>query len=276
MIRDETCRSKICLLSQKKKCKEEKTELPDCLIQKTANHCTREGVNYSLQCLDCALEGVAAVYWGESGLSACQRHQVHKDMVDRGDVASPMVIHSMERHGGARPNYLSLISCIEDKPLYRAICESVQISEMEDGPNKLNRCNEWGAPRVPVLTARGGDQDGPRVQQTANPRPDWTRDVMEKIQRGTVKRIKYWTKDCMDPDDQDPQDPTELPAPQKRPRVDSLSVDLRQEVGENRGGEENDSPGQETETGGPSDPPTSSREDMDPGPARTGVQVHVH
>ena len=54
--------------------------------------------------------------------------------------------------------------------MYRAIRESVQISGVEDGPNKLNRCNEWGAPRVPVLIARGGDDpQGPQQKTVSNP-----------------------------------------------------------------------------------------------------------
>ena len=38
----ETCKSKIWLQTQNKACKKDNTEMPQCLIQKTANHCTRE------------------------------------------------------------------------------------------------------------------------------------------------------------------------------------------------------------------------------------------
>ena len=190
-----TCASKRWVQEQKKACKRDGTELPKVLRTKTANHCRREGVNYSLQCLDCALEGVDATYWGESGLSARQRHQTHKEQVERGDVANPMVLHSVEVHGGLRPNYLAMIDTIEDRPLYRAVRESVQISGVAPGPTRLNRCQDWGAPRVPILSARGGDETLAPLAPGTNPRPDWTQKVMVQIELGTCKRIKYWTKE---------------------------------------------------------------------------------
>ena len=143
-------------------------------------------------------------------------------MVDRGDVSSPLVLHSIEQHGGRRPNYLSLISHIEDKPLYRAIRESVRISSMAEGPGKLNRCNEWGAPRVPVLTARGGDGELHNQQKitVSNPRPAWTKAITEGIERGTCKRIRYWTGQDNDVEDlatsQDPQGPTTTKVPSRK------------------------------------------------------------
>ena len=141
----------------------------------------REGVNYSLQCLDCALEGVDATYWGESGLSARQRHRNHSDQVDRGDVNNPMLLHSISVHGGKRPNYLSLIDTIEPRPLYRAIRESVQISSVDPGPLRLNRCQEWEAPRIPILTATGGDGPPQRTRPDVNLRPEWTLRVQQQI-----------------------------------------------------------------------------------------------
>ena len=230
----DTCRSKRWLQEQRKACKRDKTELPEVLIQKTANHCTREGVNYSLQCLDCALEGVAAIYWGESGLSARQRHQVHRDQVDRGDVTSPMVVHSIEMHGGRRPNYLAMISQIEARPLYRAARESIQISEMPENPAKLNRCQEWGAPRVPILTAVGGDGDPHDHFTKGNPRPEWTQRTLKLISTGACKRIRYWDGKDHDkihnegvqvPEQQPPQPHGPTLNPQKKIRLD-LDPDL--------------------------------------------------
>ena len=229
-----TCEGKRWLQEQKKACRRDNTKLPDVLIQKTANQCRREGVNYSLQCLDCALEGVAATYWGESGLSARQRHQQHRDLVEKGDVTSPMVLHSVEMHGGRKPRYLSLIHTIESRPLYRAVRESVQISSMPMGPTRLNRCQEWGAPRVPVLTATGGD-DPTSPCRTANPRPLWTQQILEQIENGSCKRVKYWTEHT---EDQDPsegsQDP---PRPSKRRRQGPNPQDL-DNTGEQRPGDD--------------------------------------
>ena len=176
----DTCRSKVWLQEQKKACRKDNTELPAVLLQKTAYQCTREGVNYSLQCLDCALEG--------------------------------------------------------------EVRESVQISEMPEGLTRLNRCQEWGAPRVPVLSAQGGD--GPEVVlPSKNPRPEWTQRILSEIADGGCKILRYWTESEDDsvnndvgnklgPDHDDDVDvdtnevgsnPEEQPAPRKRRRVQVLN-----------------------------------------------------
>ena len=132
-----TCSSRRWLREEQKSAKKEGRKLPDCLIVKSSHQCRREGLNYSLQCLDCALEGVRSVYWGESGRSARLRHQEHAAGVDRGDVANPLVLHSVECHGGSKPHFLALVNTIESRPLYRAVRESVQIAQMPHGPHGL-------------------------------------------------------------------------------------------------------------------------------------------
>ena len=56
---------------------------------------------------------------------------------------------------------------------------------------------EWGQPRVPVLITVGGDQD-PAASRglPVNPHPEWTRTTLERIQEGTLKKVRYW-----DPED---------------------------------------------------------------------------
>ena len=95
-----------------------------------------------------------------------------------------------------------------------SVREAVQISMMPwGGVQKLNRCMEWGQPRIPVLSATGGDDDPPGGG-VINPRPDWSRTVMEKIREGNMKRIKYWV-----PDD-DVEEVNVQPGPTKRPRLE--------------------------------------------------------
>ena len=244
-----TCWSKRWLQEQKKVCKQEGTELPKVLLQKTANHCTKEGVNYSLQCLHCALEGVASIYWGESGLSARQRHKNHFDQVEKGDVRNPMVIHSVEMHGGKKPLYLSLINAIEPKPVYRAVRESVQISGMPEGPTTLNRCQEWGAPRVPILQVTGGGDDpsNTTLANLPNERREWSRDMLDKINNGACKRIIYWDHSGVVSGDHGDPDPLLVPDqhnnPPKRRKTDpapnhssSSSSSLRNMSQEEHGG----------------------------------------
>ena len=59
-----TCRSRVWLREQQKAARKSGTKLPKVLDQRMSPQCRREGVNYSLQCLDCALGGVRAIYWG--------------------------------------------------------------------------------------------------------------------------------------------------------------------------------------------------------------------
>ena len=53
----------------------------------------------------------------------------------------------------------------------------------------MNKCNEWGAPRVPVLAVHGGDNTTTRPGEF-NPRSEWTKTITTKIESGTLKRIK--------------------------------------------------------------------------------------
>ena len=187
----EPCKSRMWLQEQQKIAKKGGPALPKILVQKTSTHCRREGVNYCLQCLECASQGVRAVYWGESGLSARQRHGTHRSEVERGLAANPMVHHSVEVHGGLKPNYTAMIHTVEPRPLYRAVREAVQIGQQPLGPSNINRCMEWGTPRVPVL-AMVGSMDHRVHPPTTNPRPEWSQSTLDQIRGGSTKRIKYW------------------------------------------------------------------------------------
>ena len=81
---------------------------------------------------------------------------------------------------------------------------------MPHGPERMNRCMERGAPRVPVLFAQGGDSN---ITGEFNPRADWTRDTIQKIEDGSLKRIKYWNNNQ--------EENTEIDSiPRKRRRTD--------------------------------------------------------
>ena len=97
---------------------------------------------------------------------------------------------------GKGPNYIALIVALEQSPLYRAVRESVQIASIPLGKGNINRCGEWGAPRVPVLHVDGGGDrwmDG-GMDPVPNPRPEWTREILSKMKEGQVKRICYWNE----------------------------------------------------------------------------------
>ena len=226
------CKSRAWITEQKKVARREKMDLPECLLTRSSHQCRREGANYSLQCLPCALSGVKSIYWGETSRSTRQRLQEHDRDSDQGLVSGPMVQHAIEAHGGTAPHYLGLVHTIEPRPLYRAVRESVYISMMPAGIQNINRCQEWGAPRVPVLSAAGGDQGGDRDQQVVNPRPLWSIDKMHEVRTGQVKRIMYWDehKDDAEGPIHPPKDALSKPGEHHRDPGQPEKKRLRQET----------------------------------------------
>ena len=142
--------------------------LPKVLLSSKGNQCRREGATYALQCLDCALEDRGSYYQGETSKSTRQRQGQHQRDLEQGVASSPLVVHALQEHGGKRPNILHVIKSIEPRPLYRAIRESVAISCQQGDPGDMNRCQEWGAPRVPILKVSGGTQNPQQLGQGDN------------------------------------------------------------------------------------------------------------
>ena len=154
-----TCRSRSWLQEQTKAAKKAKEKLPDELEKTTVNQCRREGINYTIQCLTCIPLGLKTLYRGEGARSARQRQGEHFRDLENGTVASPLVIHALEDHGGQKPEMLAVVDKLEPSALYRAARESVKISKLPQGPTNMNHCQEWGAPRVPVVSVMGrGDE----------------------------------------------------------------------------------------------------------------------
>ena len=144
-----------------------------------------------------------------------------------------MVLHSVEQHGGSKPSFLAVISRLEPSALYRACRESVQIANLPSGLRNMNRCMEWGRPRVPILVATGGDEnEGESGEPGRNPRPEWSAMTMEKIREKGLKRIKFWERETeenesavdhghgQDPEErgQHPPNTSSRPPPSKRRR----------------------------------------------------------
>ena len=188
--RCQTCATRSWLAEQKKVARKTGTKLPTKLVQSTVPNCRREGATYTLQCLECLQMDRSSLYHGESSRSPRQCHQEHYKDLQNGSISSPLVTHAIQEHGGKRPRFLYLIQSLEPKPLYRAVRESVMIARQPAGAGNLNRCQEWGTPRVPILCVSGGDEDRGPVQVTGsiNPRPVWTAAVNEKMDAGEWKR----------------------------------------------------------------------------------------
>ena len=129
-------------------------------------------------------------YRGESSRSSRQRHKEHLADLGNGVAASPLVAHAVEAHGGRTPTYLFTIGTVEPRPLHRAVRESVEIAMLPQGIENMNRCQEWGAPRVPILTASGGDKPARNIPAGLNDRPGWTKTTMDDIKEGRLKRVR--------------------------------------------------------------------------------------
>ena len=210
-----TCQTRTWLQEERKAAKREKQEMPPLLIQQTSHNCRREGLNYTLQCIPCVNLGRKTLYRGESSRSARQHHKEHSSDIELGLVTSPVVEHCILEHGGQKPHVTFLLDRVEGRPLYSLVRESVLISNMPAGPERMNRCMEWGAPRVPVLSVAGGD--GPQQHPGEhNPRAEWTRNTMRQIDTGAIKRIRYWSQEDTHLDHEQPE-----PKP-KRMRIENI------------------------------------------------------
>ena len=193
-----TCESRTWLKAQKDKARKEKSTLPEQLLTKTSNMCRREGSNYTVQCIDCIPQGLKTLYHGQSSRSSRQRHQEHKSNLDHGLTSSPLVIHALEEHGGLKPKFLYVINNIEGRALYRVVRESVMIGGLPHGPQNMNRCQEWGIPRIPVLSTMGGDPEpgtGPGTGYSAQQQPskastEWSIKILNDIKESGLKRVK--------------------------------------------------------------------------------------
>ena len=95
--------------------------------------------------------------------------------------------------GGIKQDFLYTINRIEPRPLHHAVRESIQIAALDLGPTNMDRCQEWGQPRVPIVVAMGGDQDGTVIRGVPpNPRPEWSKRTLQDMQDGKIKRVTYW------------------------------------------------------------------------------------
>ena len=192
-----TCKSRSWIRDQEKEARKQGRKLPEGMLQSKSGQCRREGVCYGIQCMDCLLAGRKTQYQGEASRSARERHKEHEADLRKGVTKSPLVLHTLEEHAGVRPKFVTVIGSIEPRPLYRAIRESVSIANLPAGKENLNRCQEWGRPRVPIMTLSGGDQEqgsgrgAPSVSST-NPDPEWTRTILDKIETQGLKRVKLW------------------------------------------------------------------------------------
>ena len=149
-----TCQSLVWFSDQKKLAKSQGVKMPEGLILPKSRMCRREGAMYSIQCADCLLVGSKVVYQGECSVSVRQRHKQHYHDLSSGLVTLPLVHHTLEVHCGIRPRFVATIGSLEATPLYSVVRESVNISCLPAGQGNLNRCQEWGCPRIPIITVQ--------------------------------------------------------------------------------------------------------------------------
>ena len=214
-----TCESGVWITTKVKESRKSGTPLPKDLVLPRSRNCRREGLTYSIQCMTCMSLGKKTLYQGESASSARQRHHQHHKDLEQGVAASPLVHHAVETHGGVRPHFVAVIGALEPKPLQRAVREAANISCLPHGDGNMNRCLEWGCPRVPVMNVSGGDEqrDRTRPQETQqgpeNPCPNWTQKILGVIKEGRTARVRLTRtdeamnlRDIGEGEDLDPED----------------------------------------------------------------------
>ena len=95
----------------KSKPKKEDRVAPSC--------CTKESINYTIECIPCRLEGKRRMYWGESSRSGHQKGQEHHREIMGGVQTHPLVLHFVEEHSGEKQKYLMRITKYNKKALER-------------------------------------------------------------------------------------------------------------------------------------------------------------
>ena len=114
--------------------------------------CTKESINYTIECAECRKNGVRRVYHGESSRSGYQRAQEHQKEVRAGVPTHPLVIHFLEENQGKEQETLFRITTKHQTPLERQIVESVNIEEAAGRPAEcLNLKSEWAGSKLPGL-----------------------------------------------------------------------------------------------------------------------------
>ena len=109
--------------------------------------CWREGVTYSLFCLDCG-ERVAR-YLGETGRNGYTRGLEHLDNLGtREENKSVLWAHTVHHHGGrAEVEYAMRVTGVHADSMDRQVREGVNIANFQ-GPILMNRRAEMGGVRV--------------------------------------------------------------------------------------------------------------------------------
>merc|ERR1712240_416626 len=117
--------------------------------------CTKESINYTLECIPCRLRGKRRIYWGESSISGHQRGQEHHREIVGGVQTHPLVLHFVEEHEGIRQEYLMRITNFHKKALERQVLESLRIEEGNlNQEESLNLKSEWASSKLPEMQVR--------------------------------------------------------------------------------------------------------------------------
>ena len=68
-----------------------------------------------------------------------------------------------------------------------------------------NRCQEWGAPHVPILAVMR-DEKGTKPKSrvgSRNPDPEWTKTILQKIKDDNLKKVHLWDPEEKEQEDSD-------------------------------------------------------------------------
>ena len=58
--------------------------------------------------------------------------------MDKGVLSSPLVMHAVDVHGGARPRFLAIVDRVENRALHRVVREALEIAAQPDSPSNIN------------------------------------------------------------------------------------------------------------------------------------------
>ena len=115
--------------------------------------CSKEGVVYKIQCLECRRLGISAEYIGETSRSAYQRGKEHLDDIRLNNPDSPLMKHQKECHPKHKqPAFEMTIVKTHRKALERQIMEAVMIQKCQ-AQIVINNKTEWSKSKVFKVSA---------------------------------------------------------------------------------------------------------------------------
>ena len=137
----------------------EKCDRQSCMVCQTSGKgsCDKEGVTYSIRCVECAGRGIEKVYYGESSRNAYSRGEEHLDEYRRKTKDSVLWRHCRLDHESEIQNFtMSVTGIYRRDAMLRQVSEAVALGNAKVG-TIINTKKEWNYVQLPKVVVDNGE-----------------------------------------------------------------------------------------------------------------------